>query len=157
MTLIKFLLNPSDRRIAPHDSGLLLLDRLAIAAIFFLSGRTKVDGLFHLTDSTFELFRTDYALPLLPPVIAAWMATISEHLFSILLVLGLVTRVSALALLGMTLVIEIFVYPDAWPTPVQWQASAPPPPAFLIKTKSVPAVRPERLVSYNKSGCGDRI
>ena len=122
MTLIKFLLNPSDRRIAPHDSGLLLLDRLAIAAIFFLSGRTKVDGLFHLTDSTFELFRTDYALPLLPPVIAAWMATISEHLFSILLVLGLVTRVSALALLGMTLVIEIFVYPAAWPTHLSWAA-----------------------------------
>jgi len=104
------------------DSALLLVGRLAIAAIFFLSGRTKVTGLFTITDATFELFRTDYALPLVPPVWAAWGATISEHLFSVLLVLGLATRVSAAALLGMTLVIEVFVYPDAWPTHLSWAA-----------------------------------
>ena len=66
------------------------------------------------------MFRTDYALPLVPPVEAAWMATISEHLFPILLVIGLGTRLSAAALLGMTMVIEIFVYPDAWPTHLSW-------------------------------------
>ena len=104
------------------DSTLLLVSRLAIAAIFFLSGRTKVTGLFTITDSTFELFRTDYALPLVPPVWAAWGATISEHLFSALLVLGLASRLSAAALLGMTMVIEIFVYPDAWPTHLSWAA-----------------------------------
>ncbi|MGG2324645.1 DoxX family protein, partial [Salmonella enterica] len=71
------------------DDLLLLLGRLAIAPVFFLSGRTKVEGWFTITDATFELFRTDYALPLLPPVIAAWLATISEHLFSTMLVLGL--------------------------------------------------------------------
>lgn len=102
------------------DSALLLLDRLAIAPIFFLSGRTKVEGLFTITDSTFELFRTDYALPLVPPVLAAWMATIAEHLFSAMLVLGLGTRIAALALLAMTATIEIFVYPDAWPTHLSW-------------------------------------
>ena len=104
------------------DSTLLLVSRLAIAAIFFLSGRTKVTGLFTITDSTFELFRTDYALPLVPPMWAAWGATISEHLFSVLLVLGLASRLSAAALLGMTIVIEIFVYPDAWPTHLSWAA-----------------------------------
>ena len=99
---------------------LLLVQRLGIAAVFFLSGRTKVTGLFTLTDGTFELFRTDYHLPLIPPMIAAYAATVSEHLFSVLLVLGLFTRLSAAALLGMTVVIEIFVYPDAWPTHLSW-------------------------------------
>jgi putative oxidoreductase len=102
------------------QSLLLLVQRLGIASIFFLSGRTKVDGWFTLSDSTFELFRTDYALPLIPPDIAAYAATISEHVFSVLLILGLFTRLSATALLGMALVIEVFVYPDAWPTHLSW-------------------------------------
>ena len=99
---------------------LLLIARLGIAAVFFLSGRTKVDGVLHITDATYELFRTDYALPLLSPNVAAHVATYSEHLFPILLTLGLFTRPAALALLGMTSVIEIFVYPDAWPTHLSW-------------------------------------
>jgi putative oxidoreductase len=102
------------------DDLLLLLARLGIAAIFFQSGRTKVDGLLHITDGTYELFRTEYALPLVPPDIAAHAATYSEHLFPILLVFGLFTRPAALALLGMTAVIEIFVYPDAWATHLSW-------------------------------------
>jgi putative oxidoreductase len=85
-----------------------------------MSGRTKVDGVLHITDATYELFRTDYALPFMDPVVAAHVATYSEHLFPILLTLGLFTRPSALALLGMTSVIEIFVYPDAWPTHLSW-------------------------------------
>ena len=101
---------------------LLLVARVAIAAIFFLSGRTKVEGLLTITDSTFELFRTEYALPLVSPQIAAHAATYSEHLFPALLVMGLFTRPAAAALLGMTLVIEIFVYPDAWPTHLSWAA-----------------------------------
>ena len=101
-------------------SLLLLVQRLGIAAIFFLSGRTKVDGLLTVNDTAFELFRTDYALPFVKPEIAAYAATYSEHLFPILLVLGLFTRVSATALLLMTLVIEVFVYPDAWPTHLSW-------------------------------------
>jgi len=108
-------------RLIPGDV-LLLTARLGAAAIFFLSGRTKVDGLLHIKDSTYSLFETDYKLPLVPPDIAAHAATYSEHLFPILLVLGLFTRVGALALLGMTLVIEIFVYPDAWPTHLSWAA-----------------------------------
>lgn len=99
---------------------LLLVARLGIAAVFFMSGRTKVEGLLTITDSTYELFRTDYALPFMPPDLAAHVAAYSEHLFPILLVLGLATRPAALALLGMTAVIEIFVYPDAWPTHLSW-------------------------------------
>jgi putative oxidoreductase len=106
-------------RLLPQ-SLLLLVARLGIASVFFLSGRTKVEGLLTITDSTYELFRTDYALPFMNPVVAAHVATYSEHLFSILLVLGLLTRPAALALLGMTGVIEIFVYPDAWPTHLSW-------------------------------------
>lgn len=102
------------------DDLLLLIDRIAIAAIFFQSGRTKIDGVLHITDGTYELFRTEYALPLVPPEIAANAATYSEHLFPILLVLGLLTRPAALALLGMTTVIEVFVYPDAWTTHLGW-------------------------------------
>ena len=104
------------------DTLLLLVARLGIAAVFFMSGRTKVDGIIHITDGTYELFRTEYALPLIPPDIAAVAATWSEHVFSILLVLGLCTRFSAFALFMMTLTIEVFVYPDAWPTHLSWAA-----------------------------------
>jgi putative oxidoreductase len=100
----------------------LLLARIGIAAVFFLSGRTKVEGLLSLKPSTYELFRTEYALPLVPPEVAAPLAAYAEHLFPLLLVLGLCTRLSAAALLGMTAVIEIFVYPEAWPTHLLWSA-----------------------------------
>ena len=101
-------------------SLLLLVQRLGIAAVFFMSGRTKVDGWFTVNDSAFELFMTDYKLPFIAPVPAAYAATTAEHLFPILLTLGLFTRVSAGGLLVMTSVIEIFVYPDAWPTHLSW-------------------------------------
>lgn len=113
-------------RLAVSLSGLIchtllaLVDRIAIAAIFFLSGRTKVDGFLHVTDGASALFREEYKLPLIPPELAAHMAAYAEHLFPIMLVLGLFTRLSALALLGMTAVIQIFVYPDAWPTHLSW-------------------------------------
>lgn len=102
------------------DNLLALVARIAIAAIFFLSGRTKVTGLLTLKDSTFVLFQEEYRLPLVPPDIAAHMAAYAEHLFPLLLILGLFTRGAALALLGMTVVIEVFVYPDAWPTHLSW-------------------------------------
>ena len=115
------LLARTAHRLLPVDL-LLLVQRLGIAAVFFMSGRTKVEDGTWLTigDNAFELFRTDYALPLVKPEIAAYAAAYSEHLFPILLALGLFTRVSAGALLVMTLIIEIFVYPDAWPTHLSW-------------------------------------
>lgn len=103
-------------------SLLLLVQRLGIAAVFFMSGRTKIDDgtWFRISDGAFELFRSDYALPFISPVPATYAATTAEHVFPILLALGLFTRVSAGALLVMTSVIEIFVYPDAWPTHLSW-------------------------------------
>jgi putative oxidoreductase len=101
-------------------SILLLVQRFGIASIFFFSGRTKVEGWFTIPQTTIDLFELEYALPLIPPDIAAYAATSAEHFFPVLLVLGLFTRLSAAALLGMTLVIQLFVYPDAWPTHLSW-------------------------------------
>ena len=100
-----------------------LLCRWGVAAIFWRSGQTKVHGFFQINDSTFDLFREEYHVPLIPPDIAAVMATINEHLFSALLVIGFASRLSALALFGMTMVIEIFVYPDSWPDHLLWSSA----------------------------------
>lgn len=102
------------------EALVLLIARLGIAAVFLQSGRTKVEGLLTIKSSTYQLFASEYALPLIPSDVAARLATGAEHLFPVLLVLGLYTRLSALALLGMTTVIEVFVYPDAWPTHLSW-------------------------------------
>jgi putative oxidoreductase len=100
-----------------------VLCRWGIAGVFWRSGQTKVHGFFQINPSTYDLFRDEYKVPLLPPEIAAVAATISEHLFSALLVIGLASRLSAGALLGMTLVIEIFVYPDSWPDHLMWASA----------------------------------
>jgi putative oxidoreductase len=118
----------------PH-SLIALMGRFGIAAVFWQSGQTKVQnfavdlftgtfnlGIPRLADSTIPLFQTEYNLPLISPELAAHLAAFSEHFFSVLLLVGLATRFSALALLGMTLVIEVFVYPDAYPTHATWAA-----------------------------------
>ena len=102
--------------------AVLLVSRIAIAAVFFLSGRTKVSGVLHVTDTAVGLFRDEYRLPLVDPAFAAHAAAYAEHLLPLLLVLGFATRLAALGLLAMTLVIEVFVYPDAWPTHLSWAA-----------------------------------
>lgn len=98
------------------ESLLLLFVRITFADIFWRSGQAKMaDGSwFTISDATYELFRTEYAGVPLPPHLAAVMAASAEHAFPVLLVLGLFTRASAAALLVMTMVIQIFVYPDAW-------------------------------------------
>ena len=106
----------------PHDIVTLAL-RIFPAMVFFLSGRTKVDGLFTFKDSTWFLFEHEYALPIIPSELAAVLGTTAEHVLPILLILGLLTRFAALGLLGMTAVIEVFVYPDAWVTHGLWAAS----------------------------------
>lgn len=117
------------------ESPIALLNRFSIAAVFWLSGQTKIEGLsIDIVQGTFNLgiprlsgnaiflFQTEYALPLLPPAFAAAMAATAEHLFPLLLLIGFATRFSALALLGMTLVIQLFVYPDAYPIHGTWAA-----------------------------------
>ena len=96
-----------------------LLIRWGIADVFWRSGQTKVSG-WHVTDTTIQLFRDEYKVPLLSPEVAAYLASIQEHLFSVLLVIGLASRLSALGLLGMTAVIELFVYPENWPDHLLW-------------------------------------
>lgn len=117
-----------------QESLIPLLARTGLAATFWLSGQSKVEGLVldilggtppelgfpHITRSTVTLFATEYRLPFLPPEAAALLAAGAEHIFPVLLVLGLATRFSALALAGMTMVIQVFVYPDAWPVHVTW-------------------------------------
>ncbi len=92
--------------------------RFAVATVFWNSGTTKLAN----WDATLQLFQDEYKVPLLPPDWAAHLAASIELSMPILLVLGLGTRAAALVLLGMTAVIEIFVYPQAWPTHIQWAA-----------------------------------
>ena len=114
------------RRVADRAAALLpnwliaLLARGAIAYTFWASGRSKVSGFLEISQSTFFLFEHEYALPLIPHQLAAYMATYAEHFFPVLLLLGLFTRFAALALIIMTAVIQIFVYPDAWNVHMWW-------------------------------------
>lgn len=123
------LLSSSWTRIADRLETLVSHDLIALAArfgvggIFFYSGRTKVDGLLTVNDNAFTLFEEDFKLPVLAPDVAAYLATYAEHLLPLLLALGLATRLSALGLLAMTAVIQIFVYPAAWPTHLTWAAA----------------------------------
>jgi len=96
-----------------------LAARVFPAAVFWQSGETKIAG-WHLKPSAVALFQNEYQLPLIDPSTAAHASAFAEHVFPILLVIGFATRFSALALLSMTAVIEIFVYPDAWPTHGAW-------------------------------------
>lgn len=98
-----------------------LVARISVAAIFWQSGRTKMEG-WQLSESAVVLFQEDYRLPLLDPLVAAWLATVAEHVLPALLVLGLASRFAALGLLAMTATIQLFVYPAAWPTHGVWAA-----------------------------------
>lgn len=115
------------------DSLIALLGRFSIAAVFWLSGQTKVEGLAidlvqgrlqlgwpRLSDGAVFLFENEYALPLIPPTWAATLAAAAEHLLPVLILVGFATRLSALGLLVMTLVIQLFVYPGAYPTHGVW-------------------------------------
>ena len=96
--------------------------RLFPALVFLQSGRTKLDGLT-IKPATYYLFEHEYALPLIPPEVAAVLATGAEHLLPALMIVGLFTRLSALGLIGMTAVIQVFVYPGAWITHGLWASA----------------------------------
>ncbi len=111
-------------------SLLALLLRIVAARPFFLAGQTKIDGptigreIFGydmsfqiptgLREATVTLFENDYKLPYVPPESAAMLSAGLEFILPLMLILGLATRISAFGLLAMTLVIQFFVYPDAW-------------------------------------------
>ena len=92
--------------------------RLAVATIFWRSAMTKLANF----DTAIALFRDEYHVPLLPPEFAAYLTASIELTAPVLLMLGLLTRPVTAVLLGMTAVIEVFVYPQAWPTHIQWAA-----------------------------------
>lgn len=123
MTLIPALIPTLNRALGrvPLEAVSLAL-RIFPALVFLQSGRTKVEG-FTIKPATYYLFENEYALPLIPPEIAAVMATTAEHLLPALMILGLFTRFAALGLIGMTAVIEIFVYPEAWITHGLWASA----------------------------------
>ncbi len=100
-------------------SAIALLSRIAVAQVFWRSAQTKVSG-FHIREETFVLFREEYKVPLLPPDVAAYLSTIGEHVFSVLLIVGLASRLSAFGLFFMTMVIQLFVFPDGWPEHILW-------------------------------------
>lgn len=109
--------------------------RIVAAHPFFVSGQTKIEGpnignnVFgfdlsvtiptSLRDAAIDLFADEYKLPFITPEHAAYLTAGLEFLLPALLVVGLLTRLSALGLLAITLVIQFFVYPDAW-----WTAHA---------------------------------
>lgn len=119
------------------DEVITWMARIGLASTFWLSGQTKIEGLVldpltpqlqwgrpQVSASAIELFRSEYALPLLPPEWAALMAATAEHVLPLMLLLGLGTRVAVVGVLAMTLVIQCFVYPQAFPTHALWAASA---------------------------------
>jgi len=101
------------------NSVIALASRIAVADVFWRSGQTKVHG-FSIREETFYLFREEYKVPLLPPDLAAYLSTVGEHVFPILLFVGLASRLSALGLFGMTMVIQVFVVPGGWPEHILW-------------------------------------
>jgi putative oxidoreductase len=117
------------------NSLIAFIARFSMAAVFWNSGQTKVQGLVinlvarewtlgwpRLSESALALFQDEYKLPFIPPEWAAPMAAAAEHVLPVLLLLGLGTRFAALGLLGMTLVIQLFVYPGAYATHGTWAA-----------------------------------
>lgn len=110
----------------PEAAALLLL-RIALAGVFWRSGQTKVveGGVLQIDPAQYDLFASEFSGLPLDPVIAVPLTAYAEHLFPILLLFGFATRLSAGALLVMTLVIQIFVFPDAWwPVHSLWAAMA---------------------------------
>jgi putative oxidoreductase len=111
----------------PVEGAALLLARVALAGVFWRSGRAKIEegSWFSISDATYYLFREEYTRVPLPSEFAAAAAATAEHIFPMLLVIGLGVRLSALGLLGMTIVIQLFVYPEAWwPVHSLWAALA---------------------------------
>jgi putative oxidoreductase len=115
-----------------------LLARIGVASVFFKSGMTKIAS----WEFTLMLFREEYRVPLLPPEIAAPLATATELSMPVLLALGLFARLATLPLLGMVLVIQLFVYPQSWAEHLTWAALL-----LLILTRGPGAISLDRLIA----------
>jgi putative oxidoreductase len=114
-----------------------LLFRLAVASVFLKAGLTKAGS----WESTVALFADEYKVPVLPPAIAATLATSVELGCSTLLILGLATRLATLPFLGMIATIQVFVYPQAWSEHLVWGSIL-----LLLLTRGPGAVSLDRLI-----------
>ena len=118
-----------------------LVARFAVAAVFWRSAMTKVDESFQVKSTTFFLFKEEYKVPIIPPDIAAYLATYQELIGAVLLVIGLATRLTALAFIGMVAVIQVFVYPSGWPDHLLWFALL-----FLLVARGPGAISVDHLI-----------
>ncbi|MEO0443101.1 MAG: DoxX family protein [Pseudomonadota bacterium] len=125
------VISPINRLLAKIPEWLInLCMRIVIFKVFWFAAQTKIVGwtiagqhfaFWNLTDNTFLLFDFEYGVPLLPSTVAAYMGTFGEFFLSLMILFGFLTRFAALGLLVMTMVIQLFVYPDAWwATHVYW-------------------------------------
>lgn len=123
------------------ESLVQLTSRVAIFMVFWTSAQNKLAGseilgqkwmFWNIASGTFLRFQYDYALPLIPAHLAAYLTTLSEFFFSLFILLGLLTRLSALALFIIIIVIQIFVYPGAWALHLLWAGLL----MYLLKTGS---------------------
>ena len=118
-----------------------LVARISVASVFWRSAQTKVDETLQLKSSAFYLFREEYKVPIVPPDVAAYLATYQELIGSVLLVVGLATRLTALAFVGMVAVIQTFVFPDGWPNHILWFALL-----FLLVARGPGAISLDHLI-----------
>ena len=118
-----------------------LVARIAAASVFWRSALTKVDDSFQIEDKTFFLFAEEYKVPLLPAELVAYLGTYQELIGSVLLVVGLATRLTAFAFIGMVAIIQTFVYPNAWPVHLLWFALL-----FLILARGPGAISLDHLI-----------
>lgn len=135
------------------ESIMLLLVRFALAGIFWRSARTKVEEGSWLTmsDTTVLLFREEYAMPF--PEITGLIAMYAEHFLPIMVVMGLFTRIGATGLLVMTLVIQFFVYPEAWwSVHILWVALAL---ALIVRGGGIFSL--DQILAANRRGSSHEI
>jgi putative oxidoreductase len=118
-----------------------LVARFAVAAVFWRSALTKVDESFQVKSTTFFLFKEEYKVPIIPPDIAAYLATYQELIGAVLLVIGLATRLTALSFIGMVAIIQVFVYPSGWPEHLLWFALL-----FLLVARGPGAISVDHLI-----------
>ena len=90
---------------------LLFSFRFYTAWAFIKSGLTKVNDSFQVTPSTIDLFKYEYAVPVLPPEFAAYLASYAELILPLFLILGIFTRPAALGLFILNAVAATS-YPD---------------------------------------------
>ncbi len=122
---------------------ILLLLRIGIGGTFFKSGLTKIQS----WDTTLSLFADEYKVPLLPTELAAWLATAAELICPVIIVLGLFARLGAAALLGMTFVIQVFVYPESWVEHLLWASAL-----LYILTRGPGALSVDALIAKRVYG-----